>query len=111
MDAQRGTREPELVGGSGGDEILLIQQSGVELAVPLHQILPPRENTRRKGVRVKPAKRSDESRIRVRHVAGVLQRLPRDLEEKALLRIHELRFAGNNREKRSIEFVAVGQNP
>ena len=44
---------------------------------------------------------------RLGHVAGVLERVPRDLEEVAVLRIHELRFERRDAEERRVEQLDV----
>ena len=44
-------------------------------------------------------------------MASVLHRLPTQLEQEALLRIHQFRFPGGNPEERRIEFVDALQEP
>ena len=58
-------------------------------------------------LRLRPAKRPMAPGVALRVACGVLERLPGDLEEDAVLRVHELRLAGVDAEEGGVEEIDV----
>src|SRR6202022_4540212 len=57
-----------------------------------------------------PGERTDQTAILFRHVPGVLERLPRDLEEDPLLRVHHFSFTCIDPKKLGIEHLHIAQH-
>ena len=106
--ADRRAREVQLVRDARGDVVLLVGQHHLEfahafdeIAMRLHMLLEVRAV-------VHTGEHTHRLFDVVRNVAAVFQHFPADLEEFALLRIHELGFLGADAEESRIEvFDAV----
>ncbi len=105
MDADRRAGEVDAVGDAGGDVVLLVGEHGVELADRLHQVGPLRDGVAVVLVVVLARVDADRPVVALGHVAGVLQRVPGELEHDALLRVHHHRFARADPEEGGVEEV------
>ncbi|KGD23806.1 hypothetical protein DO70_4697 [Burkholderia pseudomallei] len=101
-DAQRRPEQIELVRGAGRDEILVVADQPLARLEPqplgirhhvLHEVIVER------GAR----EHADRAHAAAIAIAGLLERLPRELEEDPLLRVHHLRLAGRIAEKAGVE--------
>jgi hypothetical protein len=101
--------EVELVGDPRGQEVLLVGQVDVDHAHALEH-LGAREQVLGHVVRAaRPGVDRDRARVARGLDAGVLERLPGELEEDALLRVGELGFARADLEEAGVEVALVGQ--
>src|SRR6516162_9031967 len=104
VDRQRGPPDAEQIGEPAGRRG--VRTAGASVRVG------PQGPARRKQVAIIGRADADEDadllrRQALRHDAGILQGLPVDFEQLALLRIHELRLAWRDAEKRRAELIEI----
>ena len=103
VHADRRAGEVELVRDTGGDVILLVAEHHLERADLVDQVRVPGNVALEIGRVVHAGEDADRPLRFTRRVAATLHAFPAQLEEDALLRIHQLGFARPDAEERGIE--------
>ena len=111
MDADRGPGEVELVGDAGGDVVLLVGDHDLERADLLDEVGAGRHVALVVGRVVHARRRRRSAPGTLGRVAGALERLPADLQEEALLRVHELGLARVDAEEGRVEHSTSSRTP
>ncbi len=105
----------QLVGGAGGEVVLVVAEQHRHVAHRLDQ-LRMREQVAQIAGEAGPGVEPDQAAVAVPAVAlggvaGVLQRLPRGLQEEPLLGVEQLRLARREAEEAGVEEVGAGERP
>ena len=103
MDRDGRPLQVQPVGGAGGDVVLLVGQHHLELAQGGDLVRVVLKLALEIGGVVHAGEDADVALAITRGMAGVLQALPGQLQEDALLRIHQLGFARADAEEGGIE--------
>ncbi len=105
VHAHRGAGEVEPVGHPRGDVVLLVGEHHLELAHGLDEVGPRADVALEVAGVVHAGIHAHGAGGRVGHIAGTLQALPADLEEHALLRVHQCRFLRADAEEGGVEVL------
>lgn len=111
VDRDGGAGQVELVGDAGRDVVLLVRDREVELSHAVHEVRAGEDVVVVIARRVHPAEDSDEPGEGLGNVPGALERLPRQLEEHAVLGVHHLGFRRRDAEEGGVEEVVVVDDP
>ena len=103
MHADRRAGEIEPVGGAGGDVVLLVSEHDLELAQALHLVGMGADMALKIGGVVHAGKHAHGRGGLARHMACALHAFPAQLEEHALLRVHQFGFERADAEEGGIE--------
>ncbi len=110
LNRNRRAAEVQLVRHARRDEIFLVEQRRRERPSSGQQVRTSAHVAAEVGVDTAAREDSDRTGRPFRVVAGILESFPGKLEEDALLRVHDVGFAGQVPEERGVEAFRSGQD-
>ena len=105
LDVDARPAQAQLVRGAGRQVVLVVAEDGLEQPDRLHEVPVRPEVLQQVGVEALPGEHADLAAGPLRVVARVFERLPRGLQEQALLRIEDLGLARGVAEEAGVEEV------
>ncbi len=117
LQRHRRTAQVHLEGDAGGEVVLVVSEFALEradldLGDEIREKLAVGAEIRQEvGIEVSSRIDADPLLVGLGRVAAALHRLPGQLEEDALLRVHDLRVLGQDPEEVCVEFVDVINEP